>query len=95
MLARRATRASQQQEVALNVSESRASNPRGYTDPVRSAKLPTGVNKIVTRFGGRGAMGVLDGKVAIITGGSSGELRNTFDVHMRREALIANSCRKP
>jgi hypothetical protein len=40
-------------------------------------------------------MGVLDGKVAIITGGMSGALRNTFDVHMRREALITNSCRKP
>jgi hypothetical protein len=40
-------------------------------------------------------MEVLDGKVAIISGGISGELRNTFDVHMRREALITHSCRKP
>jgi hypothetical protein len=40
-------------------------------------------------------MGGLDGKVAIITGGISGELRNTFDMHTRREALITHSCRKP
>jgi hypothetical protein len=50
MLARRATRASQRQEEALNALESRSSNPRAYTDPVRSAKFPTGVNKILTRF---------------------------------------------
>jgi hypothetical protein len=33
------------------MSEPISSNPMGYTDPVRSAKFPTGVNKIMTRFG--------------------------------------------
>src|SRR5688500_955435 len=49
--ARRATRAAQRLENALKASEPRSSNLQGYTDPVRSAKLPTGVNKIMTRFG--------------------------------------------
>src|SRR5215475_13600209 len=48
--ARRATRAAQRREKALEASEPRSSNLRGYTDPVRSAKLPTGVNKILMRF---------------------------------------------
>jgi hypothetical protein len=48
--ARRATRAAQWREKALGMSEPLSSNPIGYTDPVRSAKFPTGVNKIMTRF---------------------------------------------
>jgi hypothetical protein len=46
--ARRAPKAAQRREKALSVSESRSSNLRGYNDPVRSAKFPTGVNKIMT-----------------------------------------------
>jgi hypothetical protein len=33
------------------MSEAMSSNPMGYTNPVRSAKFSTGVNKIMTRFG--------------------------------------------
>jgi hypothetical protein len=49
--ARRATRAAQGLEKALEASESRSSHLRGYTGSVRSANLPNGVNKIMTRFG--------------------------------------------
>jgi hypothetical protein len=33
------------------MSEPMSSNPIGYTDSVRSAKFPTGVNKIMTLLG--------------------------------------------
>jgi len=40
------------QEEALDTSEPRYANPRGYADPIQSAYIRTGVNKIMTRFGG-------------------------------------------
>jgi Pentapeptide repeats (8 copies) len=38
------------QEEALDASEPRYANPRGYADPIQSASVRTGVNKIMTRF---------------------------------------------
>jgi hypothetical protein len=38
------------QEEALDASEPRYANPRGYADPIQSAYVRTGVNKIMTRF---------------------------------------------
>ena len=38
------------QEEALDMSEPRYANPRGYANPIQSAYVRTGVNKIVTRF---------------------------------------------
>jgi hypothetical protein len=39
------------EDEALNASESRHENPRGYADSTRSASFPTDGNKIMTRFG--------------------------------------------
>jgi hypothetical protein len=38
------------QEEALDTSEPRYANPRGYANPIQSAYVRTGVNKIMTRF---------------------------------------------
>jgi hypothetical protein len=38
------------QEEVLDTSEPRYADPRGYADPIQSAYVRTGVNKIMTRF---------------------------------------------
>src|SRR5215475_8987370 len=38
------------QEEAVNTSEPRYANRQGYNDPIQSAYVRTGVNKIMTRF---------------------------------------------
>jgi hypothetical protein len=44
------TRAAQRQDEAPNAKKAKSAILRSYDDPIRSAKLPTGVNKIMTRF---------------------------------------------
>jgi hypothetical protein len=47
------------QKEALDTSEPRYANPRGYADPIQSAYVRTGVNKIMTRFVWMAVIGVL------------------------------------
>src|SRR5262245_50869303 len=48
------------QEEALDASESRYANPRGYADPIQSTYVRTGVNKIGSvPFSMKGGCGIL------------------------------------